>query len=271
MDFIIFLAIGIAAGLLSGLLGIGGGIIVVPTLLMLFHHNQHFHDTDMMHIAVGTSLATMILTALSSTIAYQRHQAIIWPVFWRMLPGLCLGLVAGSTLTKQLVSTVLVNLFSAILTITAIQLIFSAHQQAKTIPRPIISCHSSREQLLIFIGSLIVGILSSLFGIGGGILLVPLFLMLGLTMRQSSGTSSICGMITAIIGTLLLSRNTLNSQYLYPHTIGYIYWPAALTIAIGSVCMAPFGTSLAFKLPIPALKRLFSIILLLSAWNLLTF
>lgn len=270
LDILIYLAIGVGAGLLSGLLGIGGGIIVVPALLMVFQHHTLFSYIDRMHIAVGTSLATMIVTALSSTLAYQRHKAIVWPVFWRMIPGLAIGMLLGSIVTKQLVPTVLIQLFSIFLVINAIHLLINAQLTANIAAAKSTRVSSVRHHSAILIASLLVGVLSALFGIGGGILLVPLFLMLGLTMRQSSGTSSICGMVAAIIGTLLVSTTKLNSEHIYPLTSGYIYWPAAIPIAISSLCLAQLGARLSFRLPIPALKRLFAIILLLSAWNLVT-
>ena len=120
------------------------------------------------------------------------------------------------------------------------------------------------HQVVIVIASLLIGICSVLFGIGGGTLMLPLFLMLRLTIREASGTSTLCGMIAAVISTLLLSLTQGAHPYL--NTSGYIYWPAALAIAASSVCFAPLGARLAFKLPIPVLKRLFAIVLCISAW-----
>src|SRR3990167_7952915 len=96
MTLILYLGIGILSGLLSGLLGVGGGIIVVPALAMILKHHALFQASDVMHIATGTSLAVMITTTGSSAVAYQRYHAIIWPLFWRMAPGLALGIVIGA-------------------------------------------------------------------------------------------------------------------------------------------------------------------------------
>lgn len=264
MTLIIYLCIGILSGLLSGLLGVGGGIIVVPALAILLKHKPLFQTSDVMHIATGTSLAVMIATSCSSALAYQRHHAIIWPLFWRMAPGLALGIGIGFQVTQHLTHTALTRLFSIFLVIVAIHLFLSAQKNKplSTQARP--PTYSVAYQALIVIASLLVGVLSVLFGIGGGILMVPLFLMLHLSMREASGTSIVCGMITAMMGTLLLSLT--KSDHTYLHTSGYIYWPAAFAIAASSVCFAPLGAQLAFKLPTPVLQRLFAVVLCISAW-----
>ena len=122
LDLLLFLAIGVFSGLLSGLLGVGGGIIVVPMLLLVLKTNPLFADTNLMHIAAGTSLAAMIVTSLSSAYAYHRHNAVIWPVFWYTLPGICIGMLFGSMLTTHLNVTILSNLFSVFLILTALHL-----------------------------------------------------------------------------------------------------------------------------------------------------
>lgn len=267
MTLILYLSIGILSGLLSGLLGVGGGIIVVPALVMLLKHNPLFQPNDVMHLATGTSLAVMIATSCSSALAYQRHRAIIWPLFWRMIPGLGLGIGLGFHLTQHLTNTTLTRLFSIFLVCVALHLLLSAPKNKPISTQAPSSPYSIAYQALLVTASLLVGILSVLFGIGGGILMVPLFLLLHLSIREASGTSSLCGMVTAMIGTLLLSFT--QSHHTYLHTSGYIYWPAAFAIAASSVCFAPLGTRLAFKLPIPTLQRLFAGVLCISAWYLI--
>ncbi len=242
----------------------GGGIIVVPALAVLLKHNSMFQAGDIMHIAVGTSLAVMIATSCSSALAYQRHKALIWPVFWRMIPGLTLGIGIGFVVTQHLANATLTRLFSIFLVIIAMHLLLGTpkNKPIATQARP--ATYPVAHQVVIVIASLLIGICSVLFGIGGGTLMLPLFLMLRLTIREAAGTSTLCGMIAAAISTLLLSLT--KSAHPYLHTSGYIYWPAALAIAASSVCFAPLGTRLAFKLPIPVLKRLFAVVLCISAW-----
>lgn len=275
LDLLLFLAIGVFSGLLSGLLGVGGGIIVVPMLLLVLKTNPLFADTNLMHIAAGTSLAAMIVTSLSSAYAYHRHNAVIWPVFWYTLPGICIGMLFGSMLTTHLNVTILSNLFSVFLILTALHL-FRDNAPKPRAPTDAVqhqSTYTPKNILFISIASTLVGGLSALFGIGGGIILVPLFLTLQLSIREASGTSALCGAATAIVGTLVLSQLALDPGSYKPSAAiqGYIYWPAAVSIAASAVICAPIGTRLAYTLQTKSLKRLFSVMLLLSAWKLISY
>ena len=245
MDWIMYLLLGIVAGFIAGLLGIGGGIVVVPGLIAVFKTQHLFTPEHRMHAASATSLAAMIFTAFSSACSYQRRNCLVWPIVKRVVPGLCLGLLLGAWLTSFLTNDFLQQLFALFLCCMAFSLVFD---QQRALPSV------SPSSYWVSVAGIFVGLLTTLFGVGGGVLLVPLFLALSLTMHQASGTSSLCGVVVATIGSVLLSR--------------YVYWPAALTIGLGSVFCAPLGARLAFMLPIKVLKRCFAVILLFSAWNL---
>ncbi len=271
LDIVAYIILGACSGLLSGLLGIGGGIIVVPALVVILQHNPLFKDAHLMHISVGTSLATMVMTSLSSALAYQRHHALVWPIFWRMLPGLCGGLVAGKLLTTHLSNDILAHILAVFLVLIAAYLFWNAQHSPRTTAPNVLSYSNApftvKHPWLLVAASAMIGVLSTLVGVGGGVLMVPLFLMMNLSIREASGTSVLCGIVTALTGALLLSMTPLQSPL--PGMIGYIYWPAALGIASSSFIFAPLGTRLAYALNPIMLKRLFSILLILSAWNLL--
>jgi uncharacterized membrane protein YfcA len=246
MEWMGYLLLGAIAGLLAGLLGVGGGTVVVPGLLMIFHLTDYFPQEQHMHVAVATSLATMIMTSMSSAFAYSRRNLLVWPVFWRILPGLLVGLCFGFMLNHELNSHLTQSLFAGFLLLVAVQLMWD---------KPLILPAQLHPMAWLSLLGLCVGILTLLFGVGGGMLLVPLFLALSLSMHQAAGTSSLCGIFVASIGTALLFHS--------------VYWPAACTLAISSVLSAPLGARLGIILSPRILKRCFSMILILSAWNLL--
>lgn len=272
LEIAYYLSIGACTGLLSGLFGIGGGIITVPALMLIFRHQSIFQTANTMHIAASTTLIVMAMTSLATANAYRRRKVLVWPLFWKVLPGLCLGLACGSAISYKLSNHLLSNLFAIFLIGTAIHLFFDARQR-KSNP-PTIHSNSGNHNFsiiqkgLLIGGSFIVGNLSTMFGIGGGVLLVPLFLLMHCTLHEAAGTSALCGIVSAVVGTFFLFQLPQPLPAL-PHTLGNIYWPAAVFIGIASVGCAPLGTRLAFYLKTSLLKQLFSGALLISAWSLI--
>lgn len=287
MTFILYLIIGVLAGTLSGLLGVGGGIIVVPALILLFKYNYLFSNDLIMHIAVGTSLAIMMFTTSSSANAYYQRDLIVWPVFLRFLPGLCVGMIVGSMVAKQLSSDLLIILFAIFLIIVAVYLFFSKQEQLVRANPPLPNnqtlsniklsmltdrSHKLPKELTFTSVAILIGLLSTTFGIGGGLLMVPFFLLIGLSMRESSGTTSICGIPIAIIGTITLTVTgwsaieTMDTPF---GTVGYIYWPAAGIVSLASIIFAPIGTRWSMCFQPRTLKRFLAGLLIFSSINLL--
>lgn len=257
----LYLLVGVAAGILAGLLGVGGGIIVVPALTLLFS-NGLFSSDLVMHMAVGTSLAIMIFTAISSGYAYHRRGLVIWPLFLKFTPGLLLGTITGAIIAKHLSGRDLTIAFALFLIIIAIRMFFSKTVKAE----------SQLPNLFILTAvSFCVGILSGFFGVGGGIVMVPFFSYCNVPIHKATGTSSACGFPLAIVGTLLLiitGWTMVIANHPPVGTTGFVYWPAAILIAITSILFAPVGTRLAVWLPGLLLKRVFAIVLVLTAIEL---
>lgn len=258
----IYLLTGAAAGLLAGLLGIGGGIIVVPILDRIFAYQQ-FPDEIGMHMAIGTSLAIMMFTSLSSSIAYFRRDLIVWPMFYRFTPGLLAGTLSGVWIAKQIPSHHLRSAFAIFLILIALHLFFqyeSSRRLKEQDPR----------SWVLFSVSFCIGLLSAFFGIGGGMIMVPFFLYCKIPTLKSIGTSAICSVPLALVGTFSYTFiDSIKGWHETPWLIGYIYWPAVMLVVITSVFFAPIGAWLATRLPSATLKRIFAIILLITSVNLL--
>ena len=258
---ILYLTTGVIAGLLAGLLGVGGGIIIVPILNILLA--EHFSSVVSMHVAVGSSLAIMVFTALSSSYAYYRRDLIIWPLFYQSAPGLILGVTTGSFIAMYLSSRSLLIAFSIFILFVALDMLLSREVKAQRDLPGLLSFNC-----LAFV----IGIFSGFFGIGGGVLMVPLLVYCNVEMHKATGTSALCGLSIAAAGAIcfILTGSHVTGSIQLPYgTTGYIYWPAVIPIALTSVLFAPIGTRLAVWLPAQSLKRIFGVILILTSALLL--
>ena len=269
LEIFFYLLIGACVGLLSGLFGIGGGIISIPALVLILKSQPAFQDANIMHIAASTSLILIIITAFSSAKAYHKRQALVWSLFWQILPSQCFGLLCGTVFTSQSNNRLLTHLFVIFLLLVAGYIWFDAKRPPK---KASIIQHAHRitkkQQKILLGGGFLVGVLSALFGIGGGILLVPLFIFLRYTIQEAAGTSALCGLASAILGTVFLAflPPTLPNV---PTMIGNIYWPGVLLLGVPSFLFAPLGANLAFYWQPTLLKKIFACLLFISALNLL--
>jgi len=258
-----YLVTGACTGVLSGLFGIGGGLIIVPTLSFLFA-GAGFPAAQIMHMALGTSLATIIFTSMSSAHAHHNRGGISWTVVQRIIPGVIIGTLLGAWLASQLNTAWLKGIFVIFEFYVGTQLLL------EFCPNP--SGRHPSDTVMFFAGALI-GSLSSLVGIGGGTLSVPFLLCCNYPMRQAIGTSSAIGLpiaISASAGYIFVGQSTLG---LPPMSVGFIYLPALAGIALSSVITAPFGAWLAHRLPVALLRKLFALLLyaisVRMAWSLM--
>jgi len=253
MELLSYLISGAVAGLMAGLLGIGGGLVIVPALALLFLH-QGFSADTVMHYAVGTSLATIILTSISSLLAHQRRGSVYWPAVRHMAPGILLGALASAWLAKQMSSTVLALVFGVFLLLVAGQLLLGAK------PAP-------HRQLpgAVGLGATggVIGLVSGLLGIGGGTMTVPFLLWNRVDIRLAVGTAATLGLPIAIAGTVGFVISGLHAAAQPGNNSGFIYWPAVAAVALASVPAAPLGARLAHYLPRVTLQRLFALLLVI--------
>lgn len=246
-----YLAVGAVAGVLAGLLGIGGGLVIVPMLIFCFTR-QGISQETIMQIALGTSMASIIFTAVSSFYAHHRRGAVQWLVVRHIVPGILVGTFLGSCVASRLSTNFLKGFFVIFLYYVATQLILNKK------PKP---TRDLPGQLGMFAVGNTIGAVSSFVGIGGGTLSVPFMIWCNIAVHHAIGTSAAIGFPIAIAGTVGYILNGLHLSGLPECSLGYIYLPALAGIVCASVVTAPLGVYLAHNLPVDRLKRVFAILL----------
>lgn len=249
--WLIYLAVGTVAGLLAGLFGVGGGLVIVPALAWVFSA-QGVDSTLIMHLALGTSLTTIVFTAVSSVRAHHRRGAVRWPVARQLAPGIVVGTLAGAAIAEALPTQVLRQFF-AIFELTVAALLWWNHQP---------SGHRGLPGTVgMGVAGAGIGVVSALVGIGGGTLTVPFLSWCKVHLREAVATSSACGLPIAIAGAVGYLVMGLGNPALPAMATGYIYWPAFAGIALTSVLLAPLGARLAHTLPVNLLRKMFALFL----------
>ena len=251
-DLALYAVFGALAGLVSGLFGVGGGIIIVPFLAWLFPR-QGFPESLVMLAAVATSLATIVVTSISAVITHHRLGAVRWEVVARLAPGILLGALLGTLIAQRLPVAVFKLVFALFLFFVAVGLYRRSNAAASPRLRP-------RWGWFLGAGS-VIGTVSSILGIGGGTLSVPFLLRCGHPIHSAVAISNACGFPLALAGTLsYVWLGWKHSEVPVP-SLGYVYLPAFLGIIATSVPFAPVGARLAHRLPTRVLKRAFALVL----------
>jgi uncharacterized protein len=256
LEWLLYPVLGAIAGVLAGLLGIGGGLVLVVALAWLLP-TQGVPMHAAMHAALATSMASIVLTAAASARAHHRRGSVLWPTVAWLLPGLLLGGWLGSALATRLDGAWLRWIVVGYCALAAVQLLAEW-------PRP--RADSGTAPRGAWLGAIGVGIgaMSALVGIGGGSMTVPLLISRGVAPVRAVGTSSACGVG---IGLASASAYALlpHASGMPPGSWGFVFLPAAIGIAIASVVMAPVGTRLAHQFSGVTLKRIFAVFLLAMA------
>lgn len=245
---IVYLLLGILAGLIAGMFGVGGGLIIVPVLVALFEL-RGVSSSTLVHLAIGTSLATIVVTSVASMRAHHRHGAVQWHVFRRLVPGIVIGALLGAIIADLLPTPVLRVIFGIFELVVAVQiglnLMASPHRQLPMQP-------------VMTIAGVVIGAVSSVVGIGGGTMTVPFLVWCNVSIRQAVATSSACGLPISIAGAAGFVFTGWNEHGLPDGSTGYLYWPAFIGIAAASAFSAPFGAKLTHTLPVQVLRRIFA-------------
>lgn len=261
MFFLLYLVIGAFAGLLAGLFGVGGGMVIVPVLIFSFIFVGVSPDI-LTHMAVATSLASIVFTSISSVMAHHKKGAVIWRVVKAMTVGLVIGTAIGVFFISSVPGPVLQKLIGVFALLLSLKM-FSGWQPPGEGKEP--------GALGISAAGGVIGFGSSWFGIGGGTFTVPYLSWLKIDMKKAVATSAACGLPIAIAATVSNVVTGWDHSALPEWSTGYVYWPAVLGIAITSVPSAKLGAKLAHSLDTKLLKKLFAALLLVVGVRFLFF
>ena len=255
-----YLLLGALAGTVAGLLGVGGGLIIVPVLAALFARQGMVPDI-IMQLAVGTSLATIVVTSISSVYSHHRHGAVLWSVFWRLTPGIIVGAWLGAWLASLLPTKEFKLIFGVFEMLVAAQMAFGFKPKPGTV--------LPGGAGLAAAGS-IIGSISAIVGIGGGTLTVPFLTWCQIKMHNAIATSAACGLPIAVAGSIGFMITGRAHEAAPTYASGFVYWPAFLGIVIASALFAPLGARLAHRLSTTKLRSVFALFLVgLGLWMLL--
>ena len=254
-----YLAIGAFVGLFAGLLGIGGGAVMVPLLVMMFEA-QGLPRELWVHMAVGTAMATILFTSVASVRAHARRQAVLWQVARTMTPGILAGGVAGVALAGMFSTFALAVAFTLIVYAAAINILLDrAAKSSRALPGP----------AGMFGAGFVISGVCALVAMGGAFMTVPFLLWCNVSMRQAIGSAAFVGFPIALVGAAGYLFIGWKLSELPPWSLGYVYLPALLGISVASVLMAPVGAAASHRLPTRLLRRIFGVLLLLLATKML--
>jgi len=251
------LALGLVSGFLAGLLGIGGGMLLVPFLTAMLTSHGVDHNLTV-KIAIATSMATIMFTSISSVRAHHKRGAVRWDIVASMAPGIVAGSLIGTlALFAQIKGWALALIFGVFVLFSATQMFLDK----KPTPNRHLPGTAGR-----FAAGGVIGLISGLVGAGGGFLSVPFMVWCNVAMHVTVGTSAALGFPIALAnGVGYVIGGLRGIEGLPPYSLGYVWLPGLLVIATASVCTAPLGARMAHRLPVKKLKRLFALMLVLLA------
>ena len=246
-----YLALGAVVGLLAGLLGIGGGVVIIVGLLEIFKP-LHFPAEHMMHLALGTAMAAILFGSVSSLRAHHAHGAVDWKIVRDFTPGIIIGGFLATFVAARTSTFSLKIIFVIFQFYTALQMFLNAKPKAnRELPGP----------LGMFAAGNVIGIISSLVGIGGAAVSIPFMTWCNIKMHRAIGTGAAIGFPVALFGTLGYIVNGWHKPGLPEWSLGFVYVPACLGVAAMSMVVAPYGARLSHRLPVATLKKVFACLL----------
>jgi uncharacterized membrane protein YfcA len=253
-QMLVFPLIGAVSGALAGLFGIGGGLVMVPALYYVFSTaDMGVPESARMHFSIGSSLAVIVFTALASARAHHARGAVVWPAVARLVPGVLAGGLIGAVLADAMGDRTLQATFGAFVIIITLYIVLGYTPPAvRRLP----------GMAATMVAGVVIGTVSALAGIGGGVMTVPFMLWSNTPLHKAVGTAAACTLPVALAGAIGFAWTGWDSQPSPDRSTGYILWPAVIGISIGSMAMAPAGAWLAHSLPVIHLRRAFAILLM---------
>jgi uncharacterized protein len=259
MEWLAYLGIGGLVGFAAGLLGIGGGVVMVPLLVLVFKASGMMPD-QVLHVALGTALAAMVFTAASSMRAHAAHGAVDWRIARAMSPGMLVGSFGAGLIAGFIPTLPLAMMFTALVFYAATQILLDLR------PRGTRDLPGTAG---IFVAGTVIGAVSSLLAAGGAFLTIPFLAWCNVPLRRAIGTAAANGLPIAIAGTAAYVLNGLRAEALPPFCIGYVYLPALALVVATSMLAAPLGARLAHRLPVKRLRVIFALMLYAFAIRML--
>lgn len=255
------LATGVAAGFIAGLLGVGGGIVIVPVLYLLFTALGVPEEVKM-HVAVGTSLSTIVFTSFSSLRAHNSRGAVDWDLFRSWAPGIVVGVLLGTALAAVISGRSLTAFFGGVALLVAAWMAFSSPklQVFKGLP----------QGALKYVVTGGIGIVSALMGIGGGTLSVPTMTLCGYPIHRAVGTASAVGFLIGVPGTIGMIAGGWGHTGLPPLSLGFVNLLGLVLILPASMLLAPWGARAAHALPVRGLRTAFAVFLAATSIKMLS-
>jgi uncharacterized membrane protein YfcA len=254
-----FLGLGAVVGFAAGLLGIGGGLLLVPCFTFLFT-SVGVPGERVVHMAIATSLATILFTSVSSVLAHHQRDAVSWHIVKVLAPGILIGSWIGPGIGKQLNSAALAMFFAVFVAVSASQMLLDRRPAA------------ARElpgALGMFAAGGVIGILAGLLGVGGAFVSVPFMTWCNVKIHNAVATSAALGFPIALAGTSANIYYGMNTPGLPPGSLGFVYLPALLVVSLTSVLTAPLGAKTAHRLPVKTLKGVFALTMFVLAGYML--
>lgn len=255
-----YLAIGLVAGIIGGLLGIGGGVITIPAFFLIFQW-LGYPASQIMHLSIGTSLAAMVLNTIAATHAHHQRNAVLWPIFGKMTPGLIIGSICGALIATLLSGHFLAIFFGVFLCLLSLNFLRGKVLNLGFTHFP--------DPLVLNLVSVGIGTLSSILGIGGGVLTVPFLLACHFKDTYAIGTSAATTVLVSLLGTCAYIFFGW-TQTLGPENLGYVNLPAGLIVGLMSFFIAPYGVKLAHFLSPAKVRKIFAFILILTGMTFIT-
>ena len=255
-----YVILGLFVGYFSGLLGIGGGLIMVPVLAFMFEA-QNLPAQNILHLALGTSMATILFTSLSSTLQHHAHQAVNWDIVRFITPGILLGTALGALIVAYVATFYLAIFFVLFVYFAATQMLIGFKPEAT---------RDYPSRLEVTAAGMVIGSISSIVSIGGGVLSVPYMLWHRLPLRHAIATSAALGFPIAVGGTLgYMATGYYRGIDLPAYSLGYVYLPVLLWLVIGTVVTAPLGAKATHRMPVNRLRQIFALVLFVLATKML--
>ena len=252
MEYLVYFLLGAVAGLASGLFGIGGGIVIVPILLLSFAA-QGISPEVATHVAIATSLACIAMTSISSIYTHHQKEVLDWRIIRMFIPGIVIGSLIGTLFFVSLEGVLLQILLGGFLFISGLQMVIKRSERAQV---------NSLKPSILMISGVGIGGVSSLFGVGGGMFTTPLLTHFGVRIHSAIGVAAVGGFCIAVSASIIYGSIAMASTILPDDSLGYIFLPAWIGIIITSTPFARLGAILAHRIDAEQLRKYFGYFLL---------